>query len=117
MEILNLNSNIGFTSRINSSKALKEVKVFAEESGRKAELEAALDRLKYIKNFKFDLTHIYSKTSDVCKTEFKYIENGFKQKYVAISNNLKNPAEASLNWILQISDKQTQIHKNIFGAK
>lgn len=116
MEISNKNTNLIFTSRINSSKALKEVKSFAEETGKTFELNSALDKLKYIKNLKFDITHMYSKSHKVCKTEFKYTDMGLKQKYVSIANNIKNPAEATLNLILQICDKNSNIYKNIFGA-
>lgn len=104
-----------FTSHFSNSKAFKEVKDLARQTGRIAELRIALDNIKYIKNYEFNLVHKYNKSQDVCKSEFKYLLNGQKQVYSAIENRLKDPVEASLKWILALGDKTSKIYQNILG--
>lgn len=107
--------NLAFGSHFYSNKAFKEVKLLAKQTGQLEKLNIALNRIKYINNYKINLVHKYSKTQDVCKSEFKYDKNGQKEVYTAIENRIKNPAEASLNWILALADRDSKIFKKIMG--
>ena len=115
MQIQYNSYNSSFGSSFYSSKAFSEVKSFAKQTGQIEKLNTALDKIKCTKNYKINLVHKYSKTQDVCKSEFKYDKNGQKEVYTAIENRIKNPAEASLNWILALADRDSKIFKSIMG--
>ena len=114
MQIYNVNTNTAFTSRIKASNAFKEVKAYAESSGRQEELKAALDKLDLIKEYRFDITHMYSKVQDTCKTVIKYKNNGQLAKHTLFNDKVKNPVGGTFNWILALANRNSALHKEIF---
>ncbi len=109
-------SAISFQAKFLSSPALKDVKAYALSNNLENELNHAFDNLSKAPKRLFHLKHRYLKTDNLVKTEFSWVGEDAKKKiYVATTDKIKNPAEATYNLILKLADKTSRIYNDIFN--
>lgn len=114
MEINN-RANVSFQAKFLSSPALVEVKKYAETNGLKPVLDDSFKKIGELPKRIFQIKHRYLKAQDLVKTEFTWTgEDAKKKVYVAIADKIKNPAEATYNMIVNISNKTGKVYRDLF---
>lgn len=109
-------SAISFQAKFLPSPALKDVKAYAASNNLESELNQAFETISKAPKRLFHIKHRFLKMDNLVKTEFSWIGDDAKKKiYVATTDKIKNPAEATFNLILKIANKTGRIYNDIFN--
>lgn len=109
-------SAISFQAKFLSTPALKDIKAYAAANNAENELNQAFEAISKATKRLFHIKHRFLKTDNLVKTEFSWVGEDAKKKiYVATTDKIKNPAEATYELILKLADKTSRIYRDIFN--
>ena len=114
MRIDSSNINLNYKGSLKWNKTVKETSDYAKKIGQFELYKTIRNKIKELPEANLHITHRYCKTEDLVKTEFRFLNHGYKNLFIKTNTEMKNPAEFTFLLLQDLLDETSWIYKRIY---